>query len=1433
MKKGIIFFICLLSFFGLRSQTQVNIGPQSSTFTSWVRGYHFTSPVTFTICGLYVPPDASTAAQNVAVVRFTAGPPPAFAATTNAFVTLFSQASWAPNSMIPCNIVVNAGDIIGVYGSRGPTCINSYDGANFATTIMGFPTTLSRSGMQQCLAATPMANIWSEVSFSCGRIFMYYNCCLTPTITANATPTSVCSGMNVALLGGGASTYTWTPGNLVGSTVNVTPTVTTNYTVVGTSTTGCLGSNTVNVTVFPNPTVTAVANPTAICAGKSTTLTAGGGATYTWNPGNLTGTTVSVSPAATTIYTVTGSSVNGCTRTQTVLVTVNPLPVVVPGSNSPVCLGGNINLSVGAATSYTWSGPNSFSSNLQNPTISNATTAMGGIYTVSVTNSTGCVKSNTVNVVINPLPTINPTNTGPYCVGATISLTTAAATTYTWTGPSAFSSNLQNPTIGNAQLVHAGIYSVSVTNAGGCISSGTTNVVVNSLPVPVAGNGGPYCPGNTIQLNVGAFTSYTWSGPASFASNIQNASISSASVANSGTYTVSVTNANGCINTTTTNVVVNPSPVPVIGSNSPVCLNANISLNAAGGTSYAWNGPNSFNSALQNPIINGATTLNAGVYSLTVTSLGCSSTATVNVTVLTPTTSASNTGAYCAGATIQLNTPAANTFTWSGPLGFSSNLQNPSIPASTTGMSGTYSVIVSVGSCTANASTNVVVNALPTPTAQSNSPVCQQGSINLIGNGGTTYTWTGPGGFSSNQQNPVIPNCGLTNSGTNTLTVTDANGCTNSATVNVVVNPLPVIVVNNPTVCVNQAINFSANGGATYSWSGPLGYTSNIQNPVINNATLPMGGAYSVTVTTAAGCSSVAVSNAQVLALPNAQILSNSPVCAGNTLNLMGSGGISYNWSGPGYNGTLQNPTINNVTAAANGVYTLLVSSGSCTASTQYTVVINPVPVFNITNTNVLCNGQSNGTASVTISVGTSPFTFNWNTMPVQNTQNANSLPAGNFSCTVTDANGCTSISGIQITQPSPFTVSISSAVNMACANNPINVNANGSGGTSPYNYNWVSGPTGSSYAIIESAAGNYIYTVNATDANNCAATANINLTFAPQPTVTVNSTTVCAGQTAVLTANGANSYLWQPGNTSGNTYSYNGNNSVNVSVVGTSNGCSNSANTSIIINPAPNVSIATSNTKGCVPVCVSFSATSSSNISNYGWTVNGAGMATGQSGIQCFNEASSYSLGLSVIDNNGCTGIASPVIVDVYPSPVADFNHSPIKPIINQDPLVTFTDASHGAAIVSWNWYFMNNAQFTSTVQNPTFAYTEPGTYAVALVVKSENGCSDTLVKELIVGEDFGIYAPNAFTPNNDGLNDIFQPKGFGVVKYQLQIFDRWGERVFETKSFDQGWDGKFRSKGLDYDKVCEEGVYSWIINVTSVFGKAHELKGHVTLIK
>lgn len=1093
----------------------------------------------------------------------------------------------------------------------------------------------------------------------------------------------------------------------------------------------------------------------------------------------------------------------------------------IAASATTICAGSSAVFTVTGASTYTWNP----SATLSSASASVVTATPPSTTTYSVTgNAGGCILTGsiTLNVISPPAVTVTPVTSG-ICPGQSTTLTATGATSYTW-GPST-GLNTTTGSVVIASPTTATNYTVT-GGAGTCTSSAIASVTMNPGPV-LNVSSSTICAGSSATLTVNGAATYTWQ-----PGNLNGASIVVNPVATT-IYTVSGTSAGGCVSTRTTQVTVNPMPVPNANSNSPVCLNFPLNLTANAATSYTWNGPNSFSSNLQNPTIPSATSANAGVYTVNVSSLGCSSVGTVNVIITTPTTSASNTGPYCAGSTIALSAPAASSYTWSGPGGFNSNLQNPTRPGSTPAMAGIYTLQVSMGTCTAIATTSITVNALPTPTAQSNSPVCEGKSINFTGSGGTTYTWTGPGGFTSNQQNPVIPVCGLVNGGTNTLTVTDANGCVNFVTLVVVVNPTPNIVVNNPAVCLNQNINLSSNGGSAYSWSGPNAFNSNLQNPTIPNAALNMSGAYNVTVTTAAGCSNTAVSNVTVYPLPNPNIASNSPVCAGNTLNLFGTGGAVYAWSGPGYTGPNQNITINNVTSAAAGVYTLLVSSGTCTALTTHTVVVNPLPVFNFSGTNVTCNGQSNGTSTVNVTVGTGPFNYNWSTSPLQTSQGASGLIAGTYSCTVTDANGCASIASTQITQPTAFSVSIVSSTISTCAGSPINATAIGNGGTGPYNYNWVSGPSASGYSINESVAGNYMYTVTATDAFNCPASAFVSLTFFPQPTVTATSGTICAGQTAFLTASGANTYVWQPGNITGTTYTYNGTNSANVSVIGTANGCSNSATSAIVVNSNPSANISIGNAKGCVPTCITFTANGNSNITSYGWILNGAGITGSVNGAYCFDEAANYTLGLTVIDGNGCTATVVPVTIDIYPQPVADFNHAPIKPIINQDPFVTFTDASYGTPIVSWNWYFMNTAQYTSIEQNPTFAYSEPGTYPVALVVKSDKGCTDTVVRTIVVGEDFGIYVPNAFTPNDDGLNDIFQPKGFGIVKYELTIFDRWGEKVFSTTTFEQGWNGTKQSKNDVKYGVLEDGTYSWLINCTSVFGKSHELKGHVVLMK
>jgi gliding motility-associated-like protein len=292
MKVIFKLFFALMLVSALQAQTLMPIGPHTTAFTGMVRGYHFTSPVAFNICALYIPPDAPGAAgqtQHIRVVRFATAAPPAFPGTTNAFVQLFSITNAAPNATVPCNIPVNAGDIIGIYGARAGNCINTYDGVAFNTTILGQPTTCRRSGMQACISAgQPMANIWSEVNFSIGRIFMYYNCCPTPTITTAASATNICAGASVTIFGGGANTYTWMPGNINTQNITVTPTVSTTYTLSG-DVNNCIGTNTVAVNVNDFPTYTVSPITSTICQNGTATASIEIGWPITGTPCSTTG----------------------------------------------------------------------------------------------------------------------------------------------------------------------------------------------------------------------------------------------------------------------------------------------------------------------------------------------------------------------------------------------------------------------------------------------------------------------------------------------------------------------------------------------------------------------------------------------------------------------------------------------------------------------------------------------------------------------------------------------------------------------------------------------------------------------------------------------------------------------------------------------------------------------------------------------------------------------------------------------------------------------------------------------------------------------------------------------------------------------------------------------------------------------------------------
>ncbi|MDP3143820.1 MAG: hypothetical protein Q8N66_00335, partial [Bacteroidota bacterium] len=252
-----------------------------------------------------------------------------------------------------------------------------------------------------------------------------------PVLIVAASPTAICSGASASLTASGAAAYNWLPGAMAGSLVVVSPTITTTYTVIGTSALGCSNSATINLIVNPIPSLTVSATPTAICSGNSTTLTgvASGGGPFisVWNPGAVFGNSVVVSPSTNTTYTWSVQNSFNCNNSQTITINVTISPTVIASaSNNTICSGSSTTLTASGATTYTWNPGALTGANITvTPTITT---------TYSVTGSNGfCTDTKTVTIIVNPNPTItavtSPTN---ICSGSSATLTSSGATSYTW-----------------------------------------------------------------------------------------------------------------------------------------------------------------------------------------------------------------------------------------------------------------------------------------------------------------------------------------------------------------------------------------------------------------------------------------------------------------------------------------------------------------------------------------------------------------------------------------------------------------------------------------------------------------------------------------------------------------------------------------------------------------------------------------------------------------------------------------------------------------------------------------------------------------------------------------------------------------------------------------------------------------------------------------
>jgi gliding motility-associated-like protein len=519
------------------------------------------------------------------------------------------------------------------------------------------------------------------------------------------------------------------------------------------------------------------------------------------------------------------------------------------------------------------------------------------------------------------------------------------------------------------------------------------------------------------------------------------------------------------------------------------------------------------------------------------------------------------------------------------------------------------------------------------------------------------------------------------------------------------------------------------------------------------------------------------------------------------------------------------------------GNYTAVVTDANGCSDTINTTITQPALLTAaFTNvSNVSCYNGSNGTASIQVTGGVSPYIYNWNTSPAQYSPTATGLPAGTYSVTVTDAHGCAIGLSATITQPSPVITAAQGNATI-CPGQQTLISASGSGGNGNYSYNWQPA-LGNASSHFVSPPGTTTYSVTAVDNFGCAGnteTVTITVMTLTLQNVSVSApVTICAGASTQIEASvtgvpGPVYYSWSPniGNFSG-PYTVNPATTATYTVTVTDN-CANqvTATIPVTVNPLPLISIPPQSATGCDEVTFSFSDSSSANANAiHEWNFGDGSFSYLTNPVHSYTQSGNYLVTVTVTSAQGCVNYASAQYTTiVHASPITHFTSDATEVSII-DPTINFYDESINA--VSWYWDFGDGN--TSSMASPSHTYAAKGKYDVRLITFSSGGCTDTTSGEIKVNPETTLFVPSAFTPNSDGRNDILYAEGLEVTEFNMTIFDRWGEVIFTSNDMEKGWDG--RAKGGR--SVAQEGVYVYRIIYNNFEGLKQEMLGHVTLFK
>lgn len=1307
-----------------------------------------------------------------------------------------------------------------------------------------------------------------------------------PTVTV-AGDMDYCEGEFTTLTATSDSdSLVWSPNYGInidtGNVVTFNPPATTDYLVTAYSFYGLCSATenfTVTVNEIPNiaPTSTGV-----VCAddGTASANSSGGSGSYNYQWNDIANQTTAT---ASNLYTgnyqiIVTDAITGCADTNYAYVGASPAAPVVYISNSQnvSCYLGNdgeatASVAGGSAPyDFTWADvPGGVTQLIENGVATSTLTGlMAGTYNVFITDNAGC--EHTIDV------DISQPDTSIYIIDSTIYNATCYATndgaitiqadggsggfTYLW------DINAGGSTLDSVGGLNPGPYSITITDINGCTFSeiltvtGPTVELFTDAGQPDTLCGGEYMlqaiptPSNSSGNWLNNLT--TGPGTANFSSLTDPNAVVDIGT-DYGTYTFYWTEDNGlgCSDTVNVEIVFLVPPTVSANVDDTICGLFTYSLNGAsnllGNTWNTINGSGNITFDDANSLTSGITVDAIGSYEielLGVNQIGCEARDTITLYFSDPTFTAIHTDDECSAnignITVNSTTGTAGNILYSNDNGVSFQTSNL---FSSLGEADYDVVIIDdygcIGTNIVSVGNNGTLTFIDTTLIH---PSCYSYVDGEISIDATTTALPLSYSIDGGVQQASNVFAGLGN-GSYSIVISDANLCTDTIIVSLV---HPDSIMFDTTLIsplcfgdCNGEINFSnVNGGnGTFTYSIDNGTTNQVGANFSNLCT----GSYDLLVSDGMGCQSTMN---LILSEPSALTLDitiDSASCNGvadGQVSVAIGGGTNpydYNWNGLALN------TENSASNVSAGTYDLTVTDNNgCIIDTLSYPVGEPIAVTvgTVVSSAPLCYGGQDGSITVTSPSNISGWSLDGVTF--QGTSQFNNLNSGTYQVYVQDVNGCINSVSHIVNSNQVVTADATSNVPLICVGQTANLIGTGTGGVGNLSLSWDQNiGAGANHVVSPIVTTTYELTV--TDENGCSATDFVTINV--NPTISVSAfadITICPGGTASISSlatggdgnNLPSNYVfhWSNGNT-GMNQNVSPSATTTYSVYAT-DGCSSYSDTAYVtvtVSTPPVVDFTVSNNSGCKPVNAVFTDPNGGNGASCLWNF-GDGYVSSDCGnvTHEYTESGVFDVSYTVTNGDGCsTTLTVTEAVEVYDYPIAEFTFNPeIGSLVENE--ITYTNGSFDGDSYFWSFGDSVAPQFSSN-QNPVATYPDfiGGVYETCLIVTNTDGCQDSICKEITIEDQLLFYVPNTFTPNGDGRNDVFMPSALGINAdgYRLMIFNRWGEKIFETTDSNYGWDGTYLNES------CPIDTYVWKIELsnTADFLFIKKYTGHVNLLR